>query len=150
MLLCLVVCLTLLASFSHLSLKHTHTKTRIYTLTHTHTYIYGCTDIYIKIWLLHKGKRTKKWKSSVKQNTLTLVFNETLQFDLTGMNIHDVAMELVVMDRDRFSRDVQMGVVYVGKDVPHHTGKQHWGQVIAQPSVSISNWHPILPVTSSL
>lgn len=108
-------------------------------------------DVYIKIWLLNKGKRTKKWKSSVKQKIPTPVFNESFKFDLgEAANIHDLALELVVMEQDRFSRAVTMGVVYIGMGVPHHTGRQHWQHLIAQPSSRISNWHPILPVSATL
>jgi hypothetical protein len=112
----------------------------------------GLADVYIRIWLLNKGKRTKKWKSSVKQKVPTPVFNEPFEFDIKGesSDIHDVTLELIVMEQDRFSRDVTMGVVYIGMGVPHHTGQQHWEQVIAQPGSRISNWHPVLPVTPSL
>ena len=53
------------------------------------------------------------------------------------------------MEQDRFARSITMGVVYIGTGVPHHTGRQHWEQVITQSGTRISNWHPILPVASS-
>ena len=92
----------------------------------------------------------KKWKSSIKQNTLTPIFNESFQFEVSGMHIADVAMEIVVMDNDKLSKDTTTGVVYMGEAVPHHTGRQHWRQILAHPHVHISNWHPILPVDSNM
>lgn len=111
--------------------------------------IHNTPDPYVKIWMLHKGRRNQKWKSSVKRNTLIPIFNEGFQFDISSMDIRDVALEVLMMDYDRFSRNDVVGVVYLGDNVPHNTGKQHWDQIIAQPNISISNWHTILPITST-
>ena len=112
------------------------------------TLITFSTDPYVKIWLLKKGRRNQKWKSKVKRNTLIPVFNESFQFDLSEMNVKEVAMEILMMDYDRFSRNDVVGVVYIGEQVPHDTGRQHWEQLLSQPNTSISSWHSIQPVTS--
>ena len=104
-------------------------------------------DPYVKTWMLHKGSRSQKWKSSIKRNTLNPIYNEAFRFDISGMDMKDVALEVLMMEYDRFSRDSVVGVVYLGHNVPHSTGKQHWDQIIAQPNYSISNWHTILPST---
>ena len=108
-------------------------------------------DVYIKIWLLNKGRRIKKWKSSIKQKIPAPIFNEPFAFDLgsESADFSDIALELVVMEQDRFSRGVTMGVVYIGTSVPHHTGRQHWRQVMSQSGTRISNWHPVLPISPS-
>ena len=51
-------------------------------------------DPYIKIHFIYKGKRKKKWKSTVKKNTLTPIFNESFLFEMSrGMNISDVHLK---------------------------------------------------------
>ena len=104
-------------------------------------------DPYVKICMLHKGRQTHKWKSSTKRSTLNPIFNEAFLFDISGMDIKDIALDVLMMEYDRFSRDSVVGMVYLGHNVPHSTGKQHWDQIIAQPNYSISNWHTILPST---
>ena len=102
----------------------------------------------MKIWLLRKGRRDQKWKSKIKRNTLIPIFNEAFQFDLSNMDMKEVALEVLMMDYDRFSRNDVVGVIYIGESVPHDTGKQHWEQIMAQPNTSVSNWHTILPITA--
>ena len=59
-----------------------------------------------------------KWKTEVKKNTLVPIYNESFQFDVSGLNIRNVSLEIWVMDYDRFSRNDKMGVVYVGANSP--------------------------------
>ena len=61
------------------------------------------TDPYVKVYLLYRGKRVSKWKSSVKKNTLVATFNEPFQFSIESKDINDVKLEFVIMDYDRFS-----------------------------------------------
>ena len=37
------------------------------------------TDPYVKVYILHKGKKHDKWKSTIKRNTLLPIFNEPFQ-----------------------------------------------------------------------
>lgn len=86
----------------------------------------------------------------MKRNTLIPIFNESFQFDLSEMDVKEVALEVLMMDYDRFSRNDVVGVVYIGEQVPHDTGRQHWEQIMSQPNTSISNWHSILPLTPQI
>lgn len=109
------------------------------------------TDPYIKIYLVYKGKRMKKWKSTVKKNTLTPVFNESFHFDISKeMNISDVHLEVLVMDYDRLSRNDIMGVILLGEKIDHRTGRKHWIDMLQSPQQSISQWHSVLPSSSVL
>ena len=95
---------------------------------YTHT---ACLDPYVKIYLIHKGKRHTKWKMSVKKNTLLPVFNEAFKFDISNMEIKDVSLEVHVMDYDRFSRNDVVGVVHIGESVDHKSGREHWTEMIS-------------------
>lgn len=55
-----------------------------------------------------------------------------------------------MMDYDRFSRNDVVGVVYIGDQAVHDTGKQHWDHVMSQPNTSVSSWHTILPITMEI
>ena len=101
-------------------------------------------DPYVKIWLLKNGQRNQKWKSKVKGNTLIPIFNESFQFDLSGMHPKQVALDIRMMNSNRLAGNNVVGVVYIGAQVPHDTGRQHWEQIISQPNAAVSSWHAIL------
>lgn len=109
--------------------------------------VYSFTDPYVKVHLVHKGVRQAKWKTSVKRNSLTPVFNESFQFNISEMDVSDISLEFVVMDYDRFSRNDLIGVAYVGRHESTLFGHSHWEEVLCSIGVSISRWHPILPDT---
>jgi hypothetical protein len=104
-------------------------------------------DIYIKVYLMYKGKRIKHWKSSSKQFCLTPIFNEAFQFSLNHMDIHQISLDVCMMCYDRFAKDEEVGRVLIGDSVHHETGVQHWKQIISQPQSRISHWHTFLPAT---
>ena len=106
-------------------------------------------DPYVKIRLFKNGRLNQKWKSKVKRNTLIPIFNEPFQFDLSEMHPKQVALDILMMNCDPFSRinDV-VGAVYIGAQVPHDTGRQHWEQIISQPNATASSWHAILAITA--
>lgn len=106
-------------------------------------------EIYVKIYLVYKGKRNKQWKSMMKQHKRTVIFNEAFQFDLRQKDAANAHLELWVMGYDRLTKDVELGKVLIGADVEHETGRQHWRQIIAQPQARISHWHTLTPGTSS-
>ena len=99
---------------------------------------------------MFKGKRHFKWKTSVKKNTLLPVFNEAFQFDIAGMDLRDITLEVLVMDYDRFSRNDLMGVISIGENVAHLSGRNHWLAMQSSPNQAISNWHSLQPPTPLL
>ena len=104
---------------------------------------FNSTDPYVKVYLVYRGKRVSKWKSSVKKNTLVATFNEPFQFDLEKKDINHVELEVVVMDYDRFSRNDYIGTVLLGVNAGHHSGFSHWADMVAAPHQRISRWHSI-------
>ncbi len=99
----------------------------------------------MKLYLVHGGVRQAKWKTSVKKNTLTPVFNEPFQFDVSRVDINSVRVEAVVMDYDRFSRNDQVGSVLIGEGVSSGSGRSHWAEVLSSPHVTTSHWHSVVP-----
>lgn len=107
--------------------------------------ITGTADPYVKVHVIHKGKKVHSWRSSVRKNTLTPIFNEQFQFNLTNMELASIQLNFIVMDYDRFSRDDFMGVVKIGGVVSEETGRTHWEEMMSAPNLAISRWHPIAP-----
>lgn len=89
--------------------------------------------------------RQVEWRTSVKRNTLTPIFNESFQFDVSEMDMNSITLEAVVMDFDRFSHSDQIGLTLIGKDVSAESGRSHWKEVITSSSVAVSHWHPVMP-----
>ena len=150
------VCIALLlhtCSRTHTHIHtHTHTHTHTHnTHTHTHTHTqhtqHTHTDPYVKVYVVHKGRKHSKWKSTIKKNTLLPVFNEPFQFDISNLNIQDISLEFVVMDYDRFSKDNIVGHVQVGPSAKEEMGRTHWEELISSPNQPISRWHTILSLS---
>ena len=106
---------------------------------------FSYTDPYVKLYLVHKGKRQSKWKTTIKRNTLLPVFNESFQFDVKDMDLKNLHLEVLVMDHDRFRRNDIMGVVYIGPNSPQECGRSHWSEMMVSMNSSVSRWHPLLP-----
>ena len=101
----------------------------------------------MKVYILHKGKKHDKWKSTIKRNTLLPIFNEPFQFDISNLNVLDLSLEFVVMDYDRFSKDDLVGQVLVGPNAKDEMGQTHWEELISNPNQPISRWHAIYPAS---
>lgn len=58
-------------------------------------------DPYVKVYLIWKGRKIKKKKTTVRYNTLFPVFNEALVFDVPEENIREVCLLVKIIDYDR-------------------------------------------------
>ena len=104
----------------------------------------GLSDPYVKIYLIHKGSRVYKWKSTVKNKTLAPIYNETFQFDVTEMDMRFVQLELkVINDHDILGSNLLMGTVDLGSKSEHCTGKTHWTEMTSSPCNQICYWHSL-------
>ena len=102
---------------------------------------------YIKVYLVHHGKRQHKWRSSIKHNTLMPIFNEAFRFDVSTMDLKNVSLELLLMDHNRFSGDEVLGIVRVGEHCPEETGQSHWNELFLTQDHAVSRWHSVWPIT---
>ncbi len=121
-----------------------HTLCIIYSCSDFYCFL-SCIDPYVKVYLIYGGKRMKKWKTSVKKNTLVPVFNESFAFDVSRMDLLDISLEFSLMDYDRFTANDLVGVVVIGEHSPHESGKSHWDEIMASPKHRVSRWHSIRP-----
>ena len=81
----------------------------------------------------------------MKKNTLIPAFNESFVFDVAMMNPSGISLEVLVMDYDRFSANDLVGVIIIGENSPHESGKSHWEEIMASPKHRVCRWHSIRP-----
>ena len=103
----------------------------------------GMTDPYVKINLYHKRCKVYKWKSSVKKGTLVPVYNEKFEFDIVGMDVQSVHLEVVIVDHDVVGTNDLIGAIEIGKQSDHPTGRLQWTEMISSPHSPICFWHAI-------
>ena len=104
-------------------------------------------DPYVKIRIYHNKKVIHKWRSSVKRKTLIPVFNEPFEFELSGHDIDEIQMEILMMDYDRFSKDDEVGVIRLGFGAEGEAEQRHWKDMLNGSPQVISQWHTIRSAT---
>ena len=114
------------------------TKRRLHKLT---VYV-NCVlvDPYVKIWLLHDGKKIEKKKTPIKEKTLNPVFEETIMFTVPYERIRHTSLIVSVMDYDRVGRNEPIGQLVLGtKSGPMEL--KHWNEMFAKSRTDVIKWH---------
>ena len=97
-------------------------------------------DPYVKIWLMHEGKRVEKKKTVVKEKNLNPIFDETFFFTVPYERIRQTSLVVTVMDYDRLGRNEAIGQVVLGnKSGPVEV--KHWNAMFANSRHSVPQWH---------
>ncbi|KFM74782.1 Synaptotagmin-12, partial [Stegodyphus mimosarum] len=99
-------------------------------------------DPFVKIYLLQKGKKISKKKTSVKKGDRNPVFNEAMIFSVPAAALQNIQLRLTLAEYQAEGKTPAVGHVFVG---PHCSGKQlsHWNQMISAPRKPIAMWHPL-------
>lgn len=102
--------------------------------------INGLSDPYVKIWMLHDGKKAEKKKTEVKEKTLNPVFAESFAFAVPYDRVRQTSLSVIVMDYDRMGRNELIGRVVLGsKSGPMEV--KHWNEMFAKSRQMVSQWH---------
>ncbi|KAI4476193.1 hypothetical protein M0802_014907 [Mischocyttarus mexicanus] len=109
--------------------------------------ITGSSDPYVKVYLLCRGKRIKKKKTTVKKNTLFPVYNEALVFDVPADNIEEVSLIVKVIDYDRIGSNELMGCTAIGSSFIG-IGRDHWLEMLDNPRKPVAQWYPLLEIVA--
>lgn len=71
-------------------------------------------DPYVKVSIIHNGKRLKKKKTTVLRNTVNPVFNEALTFDIAKDTLKHSLIEFLVMHDSLLGANELLGRAIVG------------------------------------
>ena len=97
-------------------------------------------DPYVKIWLMHDGKKMEKKKTAVKEKTLNPIFEDTLMFTVPYERIRQTSLAVSVMDYDKMGRNEQIGQIVLGsKSGPMEV--KHWNEMFAKSRTDVTKWH---------
>uniref|UniRef100_H3D0P2 Synaptotagmin Va n=1 Tax=Tetraodon nigroviridis TaxID=99883 RepID=H3D0P2_TETNG len=104
----------------------------------------GLSDPFVKVVLQHNGKRLKKKKTSVKQNTLNPYFNESFSFEIPFSQIQKVQVLITVYDYDKLGSNDPIGKCWIGYGATG-VGLRHWSDMLANPRRPVAQWHTLQP-----
>ncbi|XP_068605727.1 synaptotagmin Va [Brachionichthys hirsutus] len=104
----------------------------------------GLSDPFVKVVLQHNGKRLKKKKTSVKQNTLNPYFNESFSFEIPFSQIQKVQVVITVYDYDKLGSNDPIGKCWIGYGASG-VGLRHWSDMLANPRRPVAQWHILQP-----
>uniref|UniRef100_A0A672JSK5 Synaptotagmin-2-like n=1 Tax=Sinocyclocheilus grahami TaxID=75366 RepID=A0A672JSK5_SINGR len=104
----------------------------------------GLSDPFVKVVLQHNGKRIKKKKTTVKQNTLNPYFNESFSFEVPFAQIQKIQVLLTVYDYDKLGSNDPIGKCWIGFGASG-VGLRHWSDMLANPRRPVAQWHTLQP-----
>ncbi|XP_051570764.1 synaptotagmin-2-like [Myxocyprinus asiaticus] len=104
----------------------------------------GLSDPFVKIVLQHNGKRIKKKKTTVKQNTLNPYFNESFSFEIPFAQIQKIQVLITVYDYDKLGSNDPIGKCWIGFGASG-VGLRHWSDMLANPRRPVAQWHTLQP-----
>ncbi|KAL6084748.1 hypothetical protein STEG23_027837 [Scotinomys teguina] len=101
----------------------------------------GFSDPYVKASLISVGRRLKKWKTSIKKNTLNPTYNKALVFEVAPGSVENVGLSIAVVDYDCTGHNEVNGVCRVGPEAADPHGREHWAEMLANPHKPVEHWH---------
>ncbi|XP_046895007.1 synaptotagmin Va [Hypomesus transpacificus] len=104
----------------------------------------GLSDPFVKVVLQYQGKRLKKKKTSVKQNTLNPYFNESFSFEIPFSQIQKIQVLITVYDYDKLGSNDAIGKCFIGFGATG-VGLRHWSDMLANPRRPVAQWHTLRP-----
>ncbi|XP_069121799.1 synaptotagmin-1-like isoform X1 [Argopecten irradians] len=101
-------------------------------------------DAYVKVSILHKGKRVKKKKTSVIHQSQNPTWNEALVFSVSRETLRHLSMEMIVCHENKLGNDNLIGRIRIGND-SEGDERVHWNDLISCKSAT-ARWHPLSPL----
>ncbi|ESO12606.1 synaptotagmin 7d [Helobdella robusta] len=102
--------------------------------------INGSSDPYVKVWLMHDGKKIEKKKTEVHEKNLNPIFNDIFNFTVPYDKIRQSSLVVSVMDYDRMGRNEAIGQLVLGSKSGQMEVK-HWNEMFAKSRQNVSQWH---------
>lgn len=92
---------------------------------------------FVKIYLLHDGRRLKKRKTSIRRSCINPVWNEAMTFNVPSSSLSQASLELKL-----FNADQVLGSCAVGSKEPG-LGEFHWNDMMQNTRKSVAMWHSL-------
>ncbi|GAB6028644.1 hypothetical protein CHUAL_004476 [Chamberlinius hualienensis] len=92
---------------------------------------------FVKVYLLHDGRRQKKRKTSIRRSSYNPVWNEAMTFNVPSSSLSQASLELKL-----FNADQTLGSCSVGSNEPG-LGELHWSDMMQNTRKSVAMWHSL-------
>ncbi|XP_035709234.1 synaptotagmin-like protein 5 [Folsomia candida] len=100
-------------------------------------------DPFVKVYLLQKGKKVSKKKSSTKRGEKNPIFNEAMIFSVPAHALQTIQLRITVADtREADGRANSMGHIIVGSSASG-SALNHWNTMLASLRKPVAMWHPL-------
>ncbi|XP_026469194.1 synaptotagmin-5-like [Ctenocephalides felis] len=100
-------------------------------------------DPFVKVSLLHNGKRLKKRKTSVHRNTVNPVFNEALTFDLSRDTLRRSTIEFCVLHDSLLGASEPLGKATVGTGAGRAPEEKEFFAEMFRTKSATARWLPL-------
>lgn len=100
-------------------------------------------DPYVKVSIIHNGKRLKKKKTTVLRNTINPVFNEALTFDISKDTLKHSIIEFLVMHDNLLGANELLGRAIVGSSNEVRIEEKQFFDEIFRTKSTKTEWIPL-------
>lgn len=106
-------------------------------------YPYYLADPFVKIALVHNGKRLKKRKTTVLRNTVAPVFNEQLTFDIAKDTLKTCLIEFLVLHDSLLGTNELLGRSIVGNSADVRIEEKNFFDEMFRTKSATAQWLPL-------
>ncbi|KAK4887054.1 hypothetical protein RN001_003325 [Aquatica leii] len=102
-------------------------------------------DSFVKVYLLHHGKKVHKKKTSTKKGERCPIFNESMIFSVPAHTLQTIQLRLTVaetMSSENPMRAYSIGHVIIGAQASGRS-LNHWNQMLTALRKPVAMWHPL-------
>ncbi|KAB0798863.1 hypothetical protein PPYR_06743 [Photinus pyralis] len=102
-------------------------------------------DPFVKVYLLHHGKKVHKKKTSTKRGERSPIFNESMIFSVPAHTLQTIQLRLTVaenINNEHPTRTYSIGHVIIGAQASGRS-LNHWNQMLTALRKPVAMWHPL-------
>ncbi|BFZ25233.1 hypothetical protein BsWGS_28272 [Bradybaena similaris] len=97
-------------------------------------------DPFVKVYLLHNGKKISKKKTTVKRGEKNPIFNEAMIFSVPASALPSVQLRITVAEYQSENKTPSLGHVIIGANTSG-TESTHWNQMMTSLRKPVAMWH---------
>ncbi|XP_037925312.1 synaptotagmin-5 [Hermetia illucens] len=100
-------------------------------------------DPYVKVAVIHGGKKIKKRKTGVQRNTVSPTFNEALTFDIGKDTLKNSIIEFVVLHDSLLGSDEILGRAIIGNTPQVRSEDRAFFDEVFRSKTATAQWIPL-------